>query len=84
MKNKFIIIALAMGSLGFSQGLELDSTVVETSNNTLPFVIDSTEVVTVPTKEESKAKVCGKNTSKNLPCKNKTKHESGSCHYHRD
>ena len=84
MKNKFIMIALAMGSLGFSQGLELDSTIVETVN-TIPYVLDTTKVeVTVPTEKQSQSTVCGKPTSKNTPCKNKTKHESGSCHHHRD
>ena len=27
--------------------------------------------------------ICGGNTTKNLPCKNKTKHESGKCYHHR-
>ena len=39
---------------------------------------------TIVEKKKIESKVCGKNTGKNLPCKNKTKHESGSCHHHRD
>ena len=27
--------------------------------------------------------ICGANTTKNVPCKNVTKHESGKCYHHR-
>ena len=67
-------------------GVLVDMTegVVETVN-TIPYVLDTTKVeVTVPTEKQSQSTVCGKPTSKNIPCKNKTKHESGSCHHHRD
>ena len=67
-----------MGSLCFSQNL-MDSVsvdLIEFKPRTPDFKVDSTtKILSV---------VCGKNTSKNLPCKNKTKHESGSCHYHRE
>ena len=64
---------LAMGSLGFSQNV-VDS--VKVKQDSIVSIVDSVVKITT--------KVCGKNTSKNLPCKNKTKHESGSCHHHRD
>ena len=73
MKKKFLMIMLAMGSLGFSQNV-VDS--VKVKQDSIVSIVDSEVKITT--------KVCGKNTSKNLPCKNKTKHESGSCHHHRD
>ena len=80
MKKKFIIIALAMGSLGFSQGVLMDSVNIDSVKfkpRTPIFTIDTIPVIIT-------SKICGRNTSKNLPCKNKTKHESGNCHYHRE
>ena len=64
---------LAMGSLGFSQNV-VDS--IKVKQDSIVSIVDSVVKITT--------KVCGKNTSKNIPCKNKTKHESGSCHHHRD
>ena len=32
---------------------------------------------------QSLANICGENTTKNVPCKNKTKHKSGKCYHHR-
>tara|TARA_R100000655_G_scaffold16736_2_gene36110 strand:+ start:2671 stop:2931 length:261 start_codon:yes stop_codon:yes gene_type:complete len=85
MKNRFLIIGLAMGSLSFSQNV-VDST----SNLVSSISIDSVQFKprTPDFKVDSTTKVlsvvCGKNTSKNIPCKNKTRHESGSCHHHRE
>ena len=80
MKKKFIIIGLAMGSLGFSQGVLMDSISidsVEFKPRTPIFTLDTIPMIKT-------TKICGRNTSKNLPCKNKTTHESGCCHYHRE
>ena len=84
MKKKLIIVGLAVSSIGFSQALETDLVALASFQKEFPFVAkpDTTSVDTVTVKVESK--VCGENTSKNTPCKNKTKHESGKCHYHRD
>ena len=94
MKRKFIIIGLAMGSLCFSQNVVVDSTCVGITTKgrscKIKVNIDSTEfchyhingnVFNEPTKS---AVICGENTSKNRPCKNKTRHSSGKCHHHRD
>ena len=79
MKNKFLIIGLMMGSLCFSQNLmdsvSIDS--VEFKPRTPIFKVNTDSMVET-------SKICGRNTSKNIPCKNKTRHESGSCHYHRE
>ena len=87
MKAKFIIIGLAMGSLGFSQEFHLD-TIDLNKFEEFPSTTVSLDTIKVDTtiveKKKIESKVCGKNTGKNLPCKNKTKHESGSCHHHRD
>lgn len=79
MKNKILILGIAISGLAMSQEtVKLDSIIKDSIATKV--VLDTTKI----TKIVVKTKVCGKNTSKNLPCKNKTKHESGCCHYHRD
>jgi hypothetical protein len=93
MRNKFLIIGLAMGSLSFSQS-QVDSTCVgittKGTNCKIKINVDSTKYChyhldgKVFNESEVKSKICGENTTKNTPCKSKTKHSSGKCHHHRD
>ena len=92
MKNKFLIIGLAMGSLCFSQKVKIDSTCVGITTKgkscKIKVNIDSTEFchyhVNGNVFNRPPAVICGENTSKNKPCRNKTRHTSGKCHHHRD
>ena len=93
MRNKFLIIGLAMGSLSFSQS-QVDSTCVGTTkkgtNCKIKVNIDSTKYChyhldnKVFNKIKVESTICGENTAKNTPCKLKTKDSSGKCHHHRD
>ena len=91
MKEKFLLIALAMSSITFSQLAIVDSTCIATTTKgtNCKIVVKNGDLcryhsVSVVKTIEVKSVVCGGNTSKNTPCKNKTKHESGKCHHHRD
>ena len=93
MRNKFLIIGLAMGSLSFSQN-QVDSTCVGTTTKgtdcKIKVNIDSTKYChyhldnKVFNKIKVESTICGENTAKNTPCKLKTKDSSGKCHHHRD
>ena len=93
MKKKFIIIGLAMGSLGFSQNMVVDSTCVGITTKgkscKIKVNIDSTKYChyhwngNVFNGSDIESVICGENTTKNKPCKNKTRHSSGKCHHHR-
>lgn len=90
MKNKLLILGIAMSGLAISQ---TDSTCVGTTskglNCKIKVNIDSTNLchyhngTYVSSAGDTKSVTCGGTTSKNLPCKLKTKHESGKCHHHR-
>ena len=93
MKRKFIVIGLAMGSLCFSQNVVLDSPCVGITSKgescKIKVIIDSTKLCHYHVNGDykkviSSSVIWGGNTSKNIPCKNPTKHESGKCHHHRD
>ena len=94
MKKKFIIIGLAMGSLGFSQEMIIDNTCIGTTlsgtNCKIKVNRDSTDYCHYHINgnvfngdKVIESVICGENTTKNKPCKNKTKHSSGKCHHHR-
>ena len=68
MKNKILILGIAISGLAFAQ-LNDQCIAFTTKGKTIWL-----QVVTG---------ICGENTSKNIPCKNKTKHESGKCYHHR-
>tara|TARA_R110000851_G_scaffold174482_1_gene320675 strand:- start:298 stop:549 length:252 start_codon:yes stop_codon:yes gene_type:complete len=83
MKNKILILGIAISGLAMSQEtVKLDSIIKDSTITKV--VLDTTKIALDTTKIASKAVICGKNTSKNTPCKNKTKHVSKCCHYHRD
>ena len=89
MKNKFIIIGLAMGSLTFAQ--DSDGTCIgmtKDSTNCKIRVIDQDFCRFHGGEKTEKIEIastrCTENTSKGNRCKVKTKHESGICHHHRD
>tara|TARA_R110002020_G_scaffold62141_2_gene166646 strand:+ start:163 stop:399 length:237 start_codon:yes stop_codon:yes gene_type:complete len=78
MKKKFIIIGLAMGSLGFSQDLVLDSL---SAQKPLIFTVDTLQ------KTENKitsVQCSGTSKSTGNRCKLRTRHESEQCHHHRN
>ena len=87
MKNKFIIIGLAMGSLGFSQEIVVENLNKSHSHIT---VIDTTQIDTVKVsanKEVNKitsVQCSGTAKSTGNQCRLKTRHESGQCHHHRN
>jgi hypothetical protein len=95
MKNKILILGIAISGLTFAQ--KNDQCVAFTTKGTqcklkVDFKLSNTchhhmnkigktngdtvwlQVVT---------DICGENTTKNVPCKNKTKHVSGKCYHHR-
>ena len=77
MKNKILILGIAISGLTIAQ----ENIIADTNReNLLHAVVDTTKVAKIVLK----TKICGGNTSKNVPCKNKTKHESGKCHHHRN
>ena len=89
MKNKFLIISLAMSGFAFSQSI--DSTCVAiTSKNTnckVKVNIDSTKFCNNHINGNAiiiKSTQCsGISKSTNNQCKLKTKDETGKCHHHR-
>ena len=93
MRNKFLIIGLAMSSLSFGQ-TKVDSTCVGiTSKGNICKIkvnIDSTKHCHWHIKNvdnfnnKVKSTICGENTKKNTPCQLKTRHSSEKCHHHRD
>ena len=93
MKKKFLFIGLAMSSLCFSQTV-IDSTCVGITSKAksckIKVNIDSTKYChyhingNYDNGSETISVICGENTTKNKPCKNKTRHSSGKCHHHRD
>tara|TARA_Y100000593_G_C4133122_1_gene248419 strand:- start:299 stop:592 length:294 start_codon:yes stop_codon:yes gene_type:complete len=94
MKNKFLIIGLAMGSLAFSQksqciafttkGLQCKIMVFDSISNTCHHHVNKIGKMNGDTTYlRDMTNICGSLTTKNLSCKNKTKHESGKCYHHR-
>tara|TARA_R100000482_G_scaffold56336_1_gene20210 strand:+ start:681 stop:956 length:276 start_codon:yes stop_codon:yes gene_type:complete len=89
MKNKFLIISLAMS--GFAFGQSVDSTCVAITskglNCKIKVNIDTTNLChhhKNKTVNYVKSVVCNALTTKNTNCKLKTKHTSKKCHHHRD
>tara|TARA_Y100001973_G_scaffold44306_1_gene65947 strand:- start:350 stop:631 length:282 start_codon:yes stop_codon:yes gene_type:complete len=93
MKNKFLIISLAMGSLCFSQNTCIGKT---KSGENCKLKIKSTNTTMLCHHHIKKtynagdtiwvraSVVCNAKTKKETNCKLKTKHWSGKCHHHRD
>ena len=97
MKRKFLIIGLAMGSLGFGQVLDLTcisktkkgtDCKIKVKDSLQPYchhhlirVFESGDTVWV---KKRTSKTCSGTTKRNEPCKLKTKDASGKCHHHRD
>tara|TARA_R110002012_G_scaffold141150_1_gene298881 strand:- start:276 stop:515 length:240 start_codon:yes stop_codon:yes gene_type:complete len=77
MEKKFIIIALAMGSLGFGQEIIPDSL-----NNNKNVIVVSDSLKTIE-KTTTSVQCGGTAKSTGNQCKLKTKHSSGQCHHHR-
>ena len=89
MKNKYIIIGLAMSGFAFSQNVSVDSTCVGiTSKNTnckIKVNLEITNMCHWHHPDSLNVNRCnGISKSTNEQCKLKTKHESGNCHYHRE
>ena len=92
MRNKFLIISLAMSGFAFSQTVNVDSTCVAiTSKGTnckIKVNVDSTSFchhhVNGNTIKIESSQCNGISKSTNNQCKLRTKHESGKCHHHRD
>jgi hypothetical protein len=87
MRNKFIIIGLAMGSLSFGQA-KVDSTCVgittKNTNCNVKVNVDSTKYCHWHDPAKINVNKCnGISQSTKKRCKLKTKHTSGFCHYHR-
>ena len=87
MRNKFLIIGLAMGSLSFGQA-KVDSTCVgittKNKNCNIKVNIDSTKYCHWHDPAKINVNRCnGTSNSTKKRCKLKTKDESGFCHYHR-
>ena len=91
MKNKFLIISLAMSGFAFSQ-TSVDSTCVATTskglNCKIKVNIDTTSFCHYHKNGNTiiiKSTQCsGISKSTSNQCKLKTKHESGFCHHHRN
>tara|TARA_R100000951_G_scaffold49774_1_gene42091 strand:+ start:5098 stop:5391 length:294 start_codon:yes stop_codon:yes gene_type:complete len=97
MKNKILILGVAISGLAMSQ-TKLDSICKGGTTKGLRCKIkvnpDSTNYCHYHDKVGlyqpgdtiwiTIATTCGSKTSKNTPCKNKTKDVSGKCHHHRD
>ena len=91
MRNKFLIISLAMSGITFSQTVNVDSTCVAiTSKGTnckLKINVDTTSFChhhkngNAIIIESTQCSGTSKSTKKQ--CKLKTKDESGKCHHHR-
>ena len=90
MKNKFLIISLAMGSLGFSQSVDNTCTATTTKGTNCKIVVKvgnlchhhGGETIAQSTIESTQCTSNRKNSD--IRCKVKTKHESGVCHHHRN
>ena len=87
MRNKFLIIGLAMGSLSFSQA-KVDSTCVgittKNTNCNIKVNVDSTKYCHWHDPAKINVNRCnGISKSTKNRCKLKTKHTSGLCHHHR-
>ena len=87
MRNKFLIIGLAMSSLSFSQTQcnELTKDSIQCKNTTksiseLCYLHDANYVKEAKTTSV----ICSGTTKKGRNCKNKTKDSSGRCHHHRN
>jgi hypothetical protein len=93
MRNRFLILGIAMSGLAMSQTVKTDSTCVGITTKGISCKIkvnvDSTNYchyhngTYISSTGDTTSVICGENTSKNTPCKLKTKHESGHCHHHR-
>jgi len=92
MKNKILILGVAISGLAMSQ-TKVDSTCVGITSKGLSCKIqvniDTTNLCHYHingnhVSNNITSVICNENTSKNIPCKNKTKHSSGNCHHHRD
>ena len=92
MKNKFLIISLAMGGFAFSQSASIDSTCVGITSKGLDCKIkvnvDSTALchyhINGNSIKKQSVQCSGVSKSTGNQCKLKTKHESEKCHHHRD
>ena len=88
MRNKFIIIGLAMGSLCFSQNTVDNTCISLTSKGTnckIKVNIDTTNYCHWHNPKLININRCnGISKSTNKRCKVKTKDKSGFCHHHRD
>ena len=93
MKNKFLIISLAMSGFAFSQNVSNDSTCVGITskglNCKIKVNVDSTSLCHYHVNGNNIIKIkstqCdGISKSTSNQCKLKTKHESGKCHHHRN
>ena len=100
MKNKILILGVAMSGLVMSQDVTTISSLTDstcigitTKNKNCKIKIKKgnfchhhagQDTIKFPTVIIKPTVICGKNTSKNTPCKNKTKDTSGHCHHHRD
>ena len=92
MRNRFLILGIAMSGLAMSQTVKIDSTCVGITSKgiscKIKVNIDTTNVCHYHveggyTSTVGTSVTCGENTGKNVPCKNKTRHSSGHCHHHR-
>ena len=86
MKNKFLIIGLAMGSLGFSQSIDSTCVALTTrgTNCKIKVNVDTTNYCHWHNPKLIDVNRCnGTSKSTNKRCKLKTKHDSGLCHHHR-
>jgi len=87
MKNKFLIISLAMSGFAFSQSI--DNTCVGTTskgtNCKIKVNLEITNLCHWHHPDSLNVNRCnGISKSTNNRCKLKTKDESGLCHYHRN
>ena len=92
MKKKILILGVAISGLAMSQ-TKVDSTCVGITGKGLSCKIKVNIDITNlchyhvngnHVNNSIITAICGKQTSKNIPCKSKTKHSSGHCHHHRD
>ena len=82
MRNKFLIISLAMSGFAFSQSdtLELSPFIVLPDTNQV-------DTATVPTEEQvntTSVQCNGTSKSTGNQCRLRTRHESEFCHHHRN
>ena len=87
MRNKFLIIGLAMGSLSFGQA-KVDSTCIgittKNTNCNIKVNVDLTKYCHWHDPAKINVNRCnGISKSTKNRCRMKTKHTSGLCHHHR-